>query len=187
MTLDFTSLLWTLETDLFATSDFTGLLVTLRTGSQAILHFRDLLGTLLTGLLVKSSFMELQETILRYHVLKRMYRFMNYDFMNNCRRIIDFRNIFFSIRVFFHGCWWLIGQQGKGGEPFFFHSTTSTHSHIFRYIFATLHVRWLSYIFNRTTCIYQTATWWDLPSYWITIWLFDDVMLTSVCLLTIWF
>ena len=90
---------------------------------------------------------------------------------------------FFSIRIFFHGHWQLTGQQGKGGDHLLFHSTTSTRSRTFRHLFATLHVRWLSHIFNRTACIYQTATWWDLPSYWITICLIDDVNLVFVCLL----
>ena len=43
-----------------------------------------------------------------------------------------------------------------------------------------------SHIFNRTGCIYQTATQWDLPPYRITIWLIDDVTL-SFCLFTCWF
>ena len=77
----------------------------------------------------------------------------------------------------------LTGQQGKGGGHLLFHSTTSTHSRTFRHLFAILHVRWLSHIFNRNACIYQTATRWDLPLYWITIWLIDDVTL-SFCLLT---
>ena len=38
-------------------------------------------------------------------------------------------------------------------------------------------------IFNRNTCIYQTATRWELPPYQITLWLIDDVMLIFVCLL----
>ena len=42
-------------------------------------------------------------------------------------------------------------------------------------------MRWLSHIFNRTACIYQTATQWDLPPDRITIWLIDDVMLIYVC------
>ena len=54
------------------------------------------------------------------------------------------------------------------------------HSDIY---FATFHVRWLSHIFNRTACIYQTATRWDLPPYQIATWLIDDVMLILVCLL----
>ena len=70
---------------------------------------------------------------------------------------------------------------GEGRGPSLFHSTTSTRSRTFRHLFATLHVRWLSHIFNCTACIYQTATRWDLPLYWITIWLFHDVMLISVC------
>ena len=36
-----------------------------------------------------------------------------------------------------------------------------------------LHVRWLSRIFNRNACVYQTATRWDLPTYQINIWLTD--------------
>ena len=44
-------------------------------------------------------------------------------------------------------------------------------SQTLRDLFATLHVRWLLHIFNRTACIYRTATQWDLPPYWIIIWL----------------
>ena len=50
---------------------------------------------------------------------------------------------FFFIRVFFHGHWQLTGQQGKGGDLYLFHSTTSTRSRTFRHLCATLHVRWL--------------------------------------------
>ena len=93
---------------------------------------------------------------------------------------------FFSIRVFYHGHWRLTGQQGNGGDLLLFHSTNSTRSRTFRHLFATLHVRWLSRIFNRNACIYQTATRWDVPPYRITIWLIDDVTL-SFCLFTWWF
>ena len=81
------------------------------------------------------------------------------------------------------------GQHGKGEEEedhLLFHSTTSNRSRTLRHSFATLHVRWLSHIFNRNACIYQTATRWDLPPYRITIWLIDDVTL-SFCLFTWWF
>ena len=74
-------------------------------------------------------------------------------------------------------------SRGREGTIFFFHSTTSNFSRTFTHLFITLPVRWLSHIFNRTACIYQTATWWDLPSYWITICLIDDVNLVFVCLL----
>ena len=87
------------------------------------------------------------------------------------------------IRIFFQGHWRLTGQQRKRGDHFLFHSTTSTRSRTFRHLFATLHVRWLSHIFNRNACIYQAATRWDLPPYPITIWLIDDVKLVFVCLL----
>ena len=62
------------------------------------------------------------------------------------------------------------------------HSTISIRPQTLRHLFASLHVRWLSHIFNRNACVYQTATWWDLPPYRITIWLIDDVMLIFVCL-----
>ena len=91
--------------------------------------------------------------------------------------------IFFSARNFFHGHWQLTGQQEKGGEILLFHSTTFTRSRTFRHSFATLHVRWLSHIFNRNACIYQTATRWYLPPYRITFWLIDAVVLIFVCLL----
>ena len=90
---------------------------------------------------------------------------------------------FFSIRFFIHWQWQLIGQQGKWGDYLLFHSTTSTCSRTFRHLFAALHVRRLSHIFNWSPCIYQTATQWDLPPYRITIWFTDDVMVIFVCLL----
>ena len=44
------------------------------------------------------------------------------------------------------------------GDHLLFHSTISTRSRTLRHLFATLHVRWLSRIFNRNVCVYQTAT-----------------------------
>ena len=79
----------------------------------------------------------------------------------------------FFIRYFFHRHWRFTGQQGKGEDHLLFYSTTSTRSRTFRHLFAALHVRWLSRIFNRNACIYQTATRWDLPPYRITIWVID--------------
>ena len=90
---------------------------------------------------------------------------------------------FFSIRVFFRKKRRLTGQQEKsGGHLYSTLPLPPTHEYSDIY-FATLHVRWLSHIFNRTACIYQAATRWDLPPYRITIWLIDDVMLIFVCLL----
>ena len=91
---------------------------------------------------------------------------------------------FFSVRVFFHRHWWFTGQQGKGGDHLLFHSTTSPRSWILRQLIATLHVRWLSRIFNRNAHVYQTATRWDLPPYRITIWLI--YWWCKVCLFTWW-
>ena len=92
--------------------------------------------------------------------------------------------IYILSRVFFYRHWQLTGQQGKGGDHFLFRSTNSIRSRTFRHLFATLYVRWLSHIFNRTACIYQTATRCDLPPYRIIICLIDDVKLVFiVCLL----
>ena len=95
-------------------------------------------------------------------------------------------NVFFcfSIRVFFHRDWWFTGQQGKGGDHLLLHSNTSNCSWTLRYLLATLHVRWLSHIFNCNTCVYHTATRWDLPPFLITIWLID--WWCNVCLFTWW-
>ena len=49
--------------------------------------------------------------------------------------------------------------------------------------FVTLHVRLVSHIFNRTSCIYQTATQRHVPPYQIAIQLIDEIMLIFVCLL----
>ena len=97
---------------------------------------------------------------------------------------------FFSIKVFFHRQWRFTEQQKKGGNHLLFHSTTSARSRTDNYLQFCMHVRWLSRIFNRNACIYQTATGWDLPPYWVIIellnyhlldWLIDDAVL--VCLL----
>ena len=107
----------------------------------------------------------------------------------NVQQFISFKIIqsllvnwfFFLSRFSFH--WRLTGQQGKWGDHLLFHSTTSTRSQTFKHLFATLHVRWLSHIFNRTACIYQIATRWHLPPSRITSWLIGDVIISLVCLL----
>ena len=92
--------------------------------------------------------------------------------------------LIFFLSGFSFRLWWFSGQQGKGGDHLLFHSTTSTRSRTLRHLFATLHVRWLSHIFNRNACVYQTATRWDLPPYRITIWVID--WWCNVCLFTWW-
>ena len=93
-------------------------------------------------------------------------------------------DVFFYIRVFFHRHWRFTGQQDKEGDHCLFHSTTSTRSRTLRHLFATLHVRWLSRIFNRSACVYQTATYsmrfTTLSNYHFD-WLINDAMF--VCLL----
>ena len=90
--------------------------------------------------------------------------------------------IFFFYQGFLHRQWRFTGQQRKGGDHLLFHSTTSTRSQTLRHLYATLHVRWLSRIFNRNACVYQTATRWDLPPYRVTIWVID--WWCNVCLFT---
>ena len=80
---------------------------------------------------------------------------------------------FFFYHGFLHRGWRFSGQQGKRRDHLLFHSTTPTHSRTLRHVFATLYVRWVSRIFNRNACVYQTATRWDLPPYRITIWVID--------------
>ena len=88
---------------------------------------------------------------------------------------------FFFYHGFLHRGWRFSGQQGKRRDHLLFHSTTPTHSRTLRHVFATLYVRWVSRIFNRNACVYQTATRWDLPPYRITIWVID--WWCNVCLL----
>ena len=73
-------------------------------------------------------------------------------------------------------------QDSRGREETIFYSVPPAHEYSDIY----LHVKWLWRIFNRTASICQTATWWVLPPYWITIWLIDwcDV---NICLFTLWF
>ena len=111
---------------------------------------------------------------------------IKFNFNLNFNVKVEFMWLFFlSIRVFFYRRWWFTGQQGKGGDHLLLHSSTSTRSQTFRHLFATLHVRWLSRIFNRNACVYHAATRWDLLPYWITIWLID--WWPNVCLFTWWF
>ena len=89
----------------------------------------------------------------------------------------------FSIRVFFHRHWRFTGQQGKGGDHLLFHSTTPSRSWTLRHLFATLHVRWLSHIFNRYACLPDcySIRFTTLSNYHLTDWLIDDALF--VCLL----
>ena len=72
----------------------------------------------------------------------------------------------------------------EGRDHLLFHSTTSTRLRTLKHLFATLHLRWLSRIFNRNACVYQTATQWALPPNRITIWLID--CWCNACLFTWW-
>ena len=89
-------------------------------------------------------------------------------------------NLFFSTWVFFHGHWRLIGRHGT--LPFFI---PLYHFHLFANI-QTFVCTFGCEMTNRTACIYQTATRWDLPplsNYHLTYWWCE----VSFCLFTWWF
>ena len=103
-----------------------------------------------------------------------------------CKTDQDFMRYWFNF--FFYQCFLsrtLTGHRRavevRGSS--FISSTTSTRSRIFRHLFATFYVRWLSHIFNRIVCIYQTATRWDLSLYAINYHLIH----VSFCLFAWWF
>ena len=78
-------------------------------------------------------------------------------------------------------------QDSRGREGTFFYSTLplpSAHEHSDIYLqFCKWDDLWL--VFDHSTCVYQTFTRWDLPPYWITIWLID--WWCNFCLFTWWF
>ena len=87
----------------------------------------------------------------------------------------------FFNQCFFNRHWQFTRQERKGRNIFLFASITFPYSQTCRYLSATLHVRWLPRIFNRTACNYQTTARWDLPLYLIIVWLIDDGMLMPIC------
>ena len=89
---------------------------------------------------------------------------------------------FFSIWVFFTDT--DDSQDSREREETIFYSSLPLPPRTLRNLFATLHLRWLSRIFNRNACVFQTATRWDLPPYRITIWVVDWGC--NVCLFTWW-
>ena len=98
------------------------------------------------------------------------------------RKMKNVKNHFF----FYHGHWRLTGQDWKGEDHFLLHSTTSSRSRTLRHLFATMHGRWLSHIFNRNPCIYQIATWWEFTALW-NYHLIDSWCEVSFSFFTWWF
>ena len=87
----------------------------------------------------------------------------------------------FSISVFFHRHWRFTGQQEQGGDHLLFHSTTFTRSKTFRiYLPRCMWDDYYVFLIAplETT---KTATTWDLPPCWITMWLIDNAMVISAC------
>ena len=109
-----------------------------------------------------------------------------------CSSHLTLNNSNFTVPIFFFNQGFLSQTltshrttvEGRGPSFLLFYSTTSARSRTLRHLFATMHVRWLSRIFNRNACVYQLATWWDLPPYRISIWKID--WWCNVCLFTWW-
>ena len=71
---------------------------------------------------------------------------------------------------------------GRGNGPCFislyhFHSFTNIQTLVSNFVYE------MTTIFSRIASVYQTAIRWDLPPYWIKIWLSDNTFLVFVCLL----
>ena len=109
--------------------------------------------------------------------------YLSIRLFSHSKRLIS--STFSFYQGFLHRHWWFTLQQGKGENHLLFHSTTSSLSRTWRHLFAPLHVRWISRIFNRNACVYQAATRRDLPPYRIAIWVIDW-WLTNACLFTWW-
>ena len=118
-----------------------------------------------------------------------------FDFVFFKKEKERFSKIYMTITFIFQSIFILWGfsftdtdnsQDSSGREGIIFYSTLPlppAHEHSDIYLQLCM---WDDYhIFNRTACIYQAATRWDLPPYRITIWLIDDVIL-SFCLFTWW-
>ena len=93
-----------------------------------------------------------------------------------------FYSLYFSIRILFHRHWRFTGQQGKGGDHLLLYSITSSRSPTLRHLFATLHVRWQSRIFDRNACAYQTYHLIELSFDWLIddgmfVYLLDELIL----------
>ena len=86
-----------------------------------------------------------------------------FDNTSECYKLLFQKLIIYKKKKFFYQGFFsrtltTHGTAGKGGDHLLFHSTIFTRSQTFRHLFATLHVRLLLHIFNRTACMYQTAT-----------------------------
>ena len=77
-------------------------------------------------------------------------------------------------------------QSSRGREGTFVYSTLLLlPAHDYSDLYLQLCLWDGNHVFLITTLVYQTATQWDLPPYWITIWLID--WWCDVCLFNWWF
>ena len=82
-------------------------------------------------------------------------------------------------------------ENSRGKDHFLFHFNTLIRSRKFRNLFSTLHVRWLSHIFNRIACYlpycysmifttlsnYHLTEWWCDGNFSFCTWWFDSKFL----------
>ena len=91
--------------------------------------------------------------------------------------------LFFFVFVFLSQILATLEAAWEERRPSLFFFTNFTFSQTFRHIFETLHLRWLSHIFNYVTFNYQTTSRWDLPPTGTTIWFIFGEMLIPVYLM----
>ena len=73
------------------------------------------------------------------------------------------------------------GSRGREGRTIFHSTLPLPPAHEPWDIYLQL-CMWDDYhVFLIATFVYQTATWWDLPPYWVTLWLID--WWCNVCLI----
>ena len=97
---------------------------------------------------------------------KEQWKLLKPEFIRKISEFDCSENVFFSFSQ-------TLTFSRTAGDHLLLHSTISTRPRTLRHLFATLHVRWLSRIFNRNVCFYQTATRWALSPYRTTIWVID--------------
>ena len=124
-----------------------------------LLEFHNFLSNVLVSAIFLKEQVTYLETVLKHSIVEKTYTMSTSHFYLDEKstfvvviKVTCFFCFFFfcccccccfAYQGFLHRNWRFTGQQGKGGDHLLFHSTTSTRSRTLRYLFATLHVRWL--------------------------------------------
>ena len=82
--------------------------------------------------------------------------------------------LLFSVRVFFHRYWRLSGQQGKGGDHFLLHSTSSTRSWTLRHLQLRMwddyHIFLIAPLLFTRLLLNGIYHFIKLPFHWLMMW-----------------